>query len=66
MGTDFLKLVVNRKGKPSTRYAGEPLECKCGSRATVEVRLDRRLKNGKITPGQKQLRCAVCGAVVWG
>lgn len=60
-----LKLVTDHAAKPKREYLGKPLECVCGSRATIEVRLDRRQKCDNITKGQKQLRCADCGAVVW-
>lgn len=63
---DFLKLVIDRKKKPGRIYQGEPLECRCGSRATIEIRLGRTVKNGKVSAGQKQIRCYHCQAILWG
>lgn len=60
----MLKLVADKPPKAKATM-GKPLECKCGSRATIEVRLNRTLRNGKATAGQRQIRCADCGAVVW-
>jgi hypothetical protein len=51
---------------PHKRTAGKPLECECGSRTTIEVRIDRHLKDGKVTAGHKQLKCYHCGRTVWG
>lgn len=64
-GVCGLRLVVDRNRKPAGAPIGQPIECKCGSRTTVEVRIDRRIKAGKVTPGQKQLRCFDCKAVVY-
>lgn len=60
----MLKLVSDKPPK-ATQTDGKPIECNCGSRATIEVRLNRTLKNGKITGGQKQIRCADCGGLIW-
>lgn len=65
-GDGFLKLVVDRKRKPAREYAGEPLQCSCGSRTSVEVRIGRTVKNGKVSAGQRQIRCADCGKILWG
>lgn len=66
-GKSWLKLVDSKPTKPKTAYAGDPLRCrKCDSSATIEVRLGRTVRNGKVSAGQKQYRCAQCGAVLWG
>ena len=64
MGESFLKLITTPK--PGPVYLGEPLECDCGSRATIDVRIGRTVKAGKVTAGQKQIRCADCGNALWG
>jgi len=65
MRQDRLKLIVSRKRKPPRRYPGEPLECSCGSRETVETRVGRTVKDGKVSAGQKQVRCYHCGKLLW-
>ena len=64
-GGPKLRLVDSKPRKPRREYAGEPLECSCGSRASIEVRLGRTVKNGKVSAGQKQIRCADCRKVLW-
>lgn len=64
MGKSFLKLITTPK--PGRVYSGAPLECACGSRATIEVRIGRTVKAGKVSAGQKQIRCADCGKALWG
>jgi hypothetical protein len=66
MEKSFLKLVTDKPAKPKRVYAGVVLECRCGSRATIEVRLGRTLKEGKVSAGQKQIVCALCRTVLWG
>lgn len=61
-----LRLVTSKPAKPRRTYAGEPLECACGSRTTIDVRVGRTIKDGKVSAGQKQLRCAECGKTLWG
>lgn len=64
MDKSFLKLIQTHK--PGRVYEGAPLECSCGSRATIDVRLGRTIKAGKVSAGQKQIRCANCGKTLWG
>lgn len=42
----------------------EPLVCKCGSAASIEITLGRMIKKAKPQGGTKQLRCYDCGAVL--
>jgi len=62
---DHLRLVDSKATKPRREYAGEPLECSCGSRETIETRTGRTIKNGKVSAGRKQIRCYHCKAVLW-
>jgi hypothetical protein len=62
----FLRIVSDKGEKPKRTYAGQPLECRCGSRTTVETRIGRTIKNGKVSAGQKQIVCYHCKTVLWG
>lgn len=67
MGEGIPKLtLVSSQKKPRRVYAGHPLECKCGSRTTIEVQTGRTIKNGKVSAGVKQIRCYHCQTVIWG
>lgn len=61
-----IRLIDSKPAKPKRIYAGQPLECTCGSRETVETRIGRSIKNGKVSAGQKSIRCYHCGKVLWG
>ena len=64
MGKGQPRLTLVENTKPRRKTAGKPLECDCGSRETYETRVDRRLENGRLTKGQRRLRCAICDKVV--
>lgn len=64
MASGFLKLIVDRPKKPGRTYAGEPIVCSCGSKETTETRINRTRKDGKVSAGQKIIRCYHCKAIL--
>lgn len=46
------------------RGDAEPLICKCGSAASIQVTLGRMIRDGKPEGGTKQIRCADCGTAL--
>lgn len=61
--------VIEGGGKPKpyrkrVRGQSEPLICKCGSAASIEIKVGRMIRDGKPEGGTKQIRCADCGAVL--
>lgn len=56
-----------KPGHTRNRKAAELLICpKCNSTETVETRCTRLVKDGKVSAGQRRIRCYHCAYVLVG
>lgn len=63
MGAGFLRVVVDRPKNPGRTYAGEPVECACGSRQWAKVHRFHYREGRYVQAKAFDLKCAHCGAV---